>query len=72
MCLISYRQCLACRTLKLHSCCARNVGDRQGEFLASVDSYYPLEDDAAEADIGMMAMTYDDDDYDNDYDEDRG
>lgn len=30
----------------------KNVGDRQGEFLASVDSYYPLENEAAEANMG--------------------
>ena len=48
----------------------KNVGDRQGEFLASVDSYYPLENEAAEANMGI-GVDYDDDDYDNDYDEDE-
>ena len=48
----------------------KNVGDRQGEFLASVDSYYPLENEAAEANMGIGA-DYDDDDYANDYDDDE-
>ena len=45
------------------------VGDRQGEFLASVDSFYPLEGDAAEANMGISGDfddDYDDDDYDDD------
>ena len=50
----------------------KNVGDRQGEFLASVDSYYPLEGEAAEANMatGDYDDGYDDDDYDDD--ENRG
>ena len=50
----------------------KSVGDRQGEFLANVDSYYPLDGDDAEANIGA---DYEEDNYDNDdYDdeEDRG
>jgi len=45
------------------------VGDRQGEFLASVDSFYPLEGDSAEANMavsGDFDDDYDDDDYDDD------
>lgn len=44
------------------------VGDRQGEFLASVDSFYPLEGEAAEANMGISGDydDYDDDDYDDD------
>ena len=44
------------------------VGDRQGEFLASVDSFYPLEGEAAEANMGVSGDydDYDDDDYDDD------
>ena len=40
------------------------IGDRQGEFLASVDSFYPLEGDAS--DTGIMSDEMDDeyDDYD--------
>lgn len=50
----------------------KNVGDRQGEFLASVDSYYLLEGEAAEANMatGDYDDGYDDDDYDDD--ENRG
>ena len=50
----------------------KNVGDRQGEFLASVDSYYPLEGEAAEANMatGDYDDGYDDDEYDDD--ENRG
>ena len=48
----------------------KNVGDRQGEFIASVDSYYPLEGLAAEANIGID--DYDDEDYDDDYDDEEG
>ena len=47
----------------------KNVGDRQGEFLACVDSFYPLEGEAAEANMGIGA--FDDDDYDDDYDDDE-
>ena len=46
----------------------KNVGDRQGEFLASVDSYYPIGEDTGEAGMGMGA-DFDDDDYANDYDD---
>ena len=42
------------------------IGDRQGEFLASVDSFYPLEGDAS--DTGIMSDEMDDE-YDDDYDE---
>ena len=42
----------------------KNVGDRQGEFLASVDSYYPIGEDTGEAGMGMGA-DFDDDDYAN-------
>ena len=42
------------------------IGDRQGEFLASVDSSYPLEGDAS--DTGIMSDEMDDE-YDDDYDE---
>ena len=48
----------------------KNVGDRQGEFIASVDSYYPLEGPAAEANMGIE--DYDDEDYDDDYDDEEG
>ena len=48
----------------------KNVGDRQGEFIASVDSYYPLEGEAAEANMGID--DYDDEDYDDDYDDEEG
>ena len=48
----------------------KNVGDRQGEFIASVDSYYPLEGLAAEANMGID--DYDDEDYDDDYDDEEG
>ena len=48
----------------------KNVGDRQGEFIASVDSYYPLEGAAAEANMGID--DYDDEDYDDDYDDEEG
>ena len=48
----------------------KNVGDRQGEFIASVDSYYPLEEPAAEANMGID--DYDDEDYDDDYDDEEG
>ena len=48
----------------------KNVGDRQGEFLASVDSYYPLENEPGDETL-MMGDGYDEDDYDNDYDEDE-
>ncbi len=48
----------------------KNVGDRQGEFLASVESYYPLEEDRLlRLTWAWRRMTYDDDDYDNDYDD---
>ena len=47
----------------------KNVGDRQGEFIASVDSYYPLEGPAAEASMGIDE--YDDEDYDDDYDDEE-
>ena len=46
----------------------KNVGDRQGEFLASVDNYYPLEGEAAEANMGAGEF---DDDYDDGYDDDE-
>lgn len=47
----------------------KNVGDRQGEFIANVDSFYPLEGEAAEANMGIGS--FDDDDYDDDdYDDD--
>ena len=46
----------------------KNVGDRQGEFLASVDSYYPIEGAAAEANMGG---DYDDEDYEEDYEDDE-
>ena len=46
----------------------KSVGDRQGEFLANVDSYYSLEGDAAEANVGD---DYGDDNYD-DYDDEEG
>ena len=42
------------------------IGDRQGEVLASVDSFYPLEGDAS--DTGIMSDEMDDE-YDDDYDE---
>lgn len=42
------------------------IGDRQGEFLASVDSFYPLEGDAS--DTGIMSDEMDEE-YDDDYDE---
>ena len=42
------------------------IGDRQGEFLASVDSFYPLEGDAS--DTGIMSDEMDDE-YDDYYDE---
>ena len=48
----------------------KNVGDRQGEFIASVDSYYPLEGLAAEANMGIDE--YDVEDYDDDYDDEEG
>jgi len=48
----------------------KNVGDRQGEFLASVDSYYPIGEDTGEAGMGMGA-DFDDDDYANEYDDDE-
>ena len=48
----------------------KNVGDRQGEFIASVDSFYPLEGLAAEANMGID--DYDDEDYDDDYDDEEG
>ena len=44
------------------------IGDRQGEFLASVDSFYPLEGDAS--DTGIMSDEMDDE-YDDDYDEEE-
>ena len=44
------------------------IGDRQGEFLASVDSLYPLEGDAS--DTGIMSDEMDDE-YDDDYDEEE-
>ena len=44
------------------------IGDRQGEFLASVDSFYPLEGDAS--DTGIMSDEMDDE-YDDDYDYDE-
>ena len=47
----------------------KNVGDRQGEFIASVDSFYPLEGLAAEANMGID--DYDDEDYDDDYDDEE-
>ena len=43
----------------------KNVGDRQGEFLASVDSYYPLENEPGDETL-LMGDGYDEDDYDND------
>ena len=48
----------------------KNVGDRQGEFLASVDSYYPIGEDTGETGMGMGA-DFDDDDYANEYDDDE-
>ena len=48
----------------------KNVGDRQGEFLASVDSYYPLENEPDDETL-MMGDGYDEDDYDNDYDDEE-
>ncbi len=44
------------------------VGDRQGEFLASVDSFYPLDNVPGEGSITVDG-DYDDDDYDDDYDD---
>ena len=44
------------------------IGDRQGEVLASVDSFYPLEGDAS--DTGIMSDEMDDE-YDDDYDEEE-
>ena len=44
------------------------IGDRQGEFLASVDSFYPLEGDVS--DTGIMSDEMDDE-YDDDYDEEE-
>ena len=44
------------------------IGDRQGEFIASVDSFYPLEGDAS--DTGIMSDEMDDE-YDDDYDEEE-
>ena len=49
----------------------KNVGDRQGEFLASVDNFYPLNNEAAEDAVGLNE-DYDDEDYDDDYDEEEG
>ena len=46
------------------------MGDRQGEFLASVDSYYPIGEDTGEAGMGMGA-DFDDADYANEYDADE-
>ena len=46
------------------------VGDRQGEFLASVDSFYPLEGKAAEANMGIMD-DYDEGDYEDDEEGER-
>ena len=46
------------------------VGDRQGEFLASVDSFYPLEGEAAEANMGIMD-DYDEGDYEDDEEGER-
>ena len=39
------------------------IGDRQGDFLACVDSYYPLEGNAS--DSGVISDGIDDDDYDD-------
>ena len=47
----------------------KDVGDRQGEFLASVDGFYPLEGEAAEASMGGDYDEDDYDDYDDDYEE---
>ena len=47
----------------------KNVGDRQGDFLADVDSFYPLEGDAAKD--NMAADEYDEE-YDDEYDEEEG
>ena len=44
------------------------IGDRQGEFLASVDSFYPLEGDASDTGIMSDGM---DDEYDDYYDEEE-
>ena len=49
----------------------KNVGDRQGEFLASVDSFYPLSDEPGEGTISVNGG-FDDDDYDDDYDDEEG
>ena len=48
----------------------KNVGDRQGEFLADVDSFYPLDTDAAKA--NMAADDEYEDEYDDEYDEEEG
>ena len=48
----------------------KNVGDRQGEFLASVDSFYPLDNVPGEGSISIDG-DYDDEDYDDDYDDDE-
>ena len=46
---------------------AKNVGDCQGEFLACLDSYYPLDGEAAKAN-----MASDDEDDEYYYDEEEG
>ena len=48
----------------------KNVGDRQGEFLASIDSFYPLDNEQGEGSISIDG-DYDDDDYDDDYDDEE-
>ena len=47
----------------------KNLGDRLGEFLASVDSYYPMDAAAVEGAVGIDG-DYDEDDYDDYDDED--
>ena len=44
------------------------VGDRQGEFLASVDSFYPIDNETGEAGY-EMSDDYDDEDYDDEEEE---
>ncbi len=47
------------------------VGDRQGEFLASVDSFYPLDNVPGEGSIPMDAIYDEDYDDEEDYDDDE-
>ena len=47
----------------------KNLGDRQGEFLASLASYYPLEGEAADTNMGVGEFDDEGDDYDDEEDE---